>query len=575
MDINLPYFLHVAIAISVFYMAFFLLFSKEKMFAFNRYYLVTSMLVSFIIPLITFYEHILVPEAQIMTQPDLSFASELQATSALQVASASQIISNSSASQIVSGQAFHNFSWQQLMGLLFISGFIFFLTILIIGHIKVLMIVRKSSKQSLYGHSVWITQKDIPPFTYFGKLIIPSNIINNPHIQSVVHHEYIHKKEMHCIDLLLMEILFVFQWFNPFAWFMRKAVRDNLEFRTDDIVTNFIDKQEYQLGIISLAGKTSFYTFPSISNQSQLKNRIIMMAKHKPTKSQWIRTLTIIPMLTILTITLSGREVKFVYTETEENTNIIKSENAHDITKDEINQSEESIEVIEQVFDSKSQTSDNRDISGKVTDEKGKPIAGVYVTMKGISTEVSTDSDGNFKLTNIPNDAVLLFMAPNYDIKDVAVNNQKNINVRLKQSSIFTGSLIASTKIGDSVLSIYDNYMAMKYPTKMYPGDEFYYDIHYMPFNRKDATIYNLNDSTQKKPNIANILNLNKNAKPLYILDDKRYTSSEFNLSLLDNKDIQSVTIMKDDKAVKLYGNDAKGGVIIITTKKDPNNQQS
>ena len=183
---------------------------------------------------------------------------------------------------------------------------------MITGHIKVWIIVKKSYKKSLNGYSAWITQKDVSPFTYFGRLIIPSDILNSPHIQSVVSHERIHAKGQHCIDLCIAEFLFLFQWFNPFALFMKNAVRDNLEYLTDHEVIGHVNQQEYQLSMISLASKTAFNTFPSISNQTQLKKRIIMMKNNKTNRFQWIRMLAIIPLLTILTATLSGREFQLI-----------------------------------------------------------------------------------------------------------------------------------------------------------------------------------------------------------------------------------------------------------------------
>jgi len=310
-ELHIPYLLRVAIAITSFYMAYFLLFRKEKIFLFNRYYLIISMLLSFIIPLITFTKQIVVPEAIIPAQADQVYLSTQYATT-LPTSIESASIQSTSLGAASIPAFFHYLNLQLILEIFFVSGFVFFLVILITGHIKVWIIVKKSYKKSLNGYSAWITQKDVSPFTYFGRLIIPSDILNSPHIQSVVSHERIHAKGQHCIDLCIAEFLFLFQWFNPFALFMKNAVRDNLEYLTDNEVIGHVNQQEYQLSMISLASKTAFNTFPSISNQTQLKKRIIMMKNNKTNRFQWIRMLAIIPLLTILTATLSGREFQLI-----------------------------------------------------------------------------------------------------------------------------------------------------------------------------------------------------------------------------------------------------------------------
>ena len=527
MNINLPYIIDVAIAITVFYLAYVFLFSNVKMFAFNRIYLISSMLVSFVIPLITFTKKIVMPASVGL------------------VGTAPESVSSLTVSPV---EVFFGLSWQQLLELLFILGFTSFLVILVIGHINILMIIRKSSKQSLYGHYVLVTQKDILPFNYFDKLIIPSKIINTSHIQSVIYHENIHKKELHCIDLLLMEIMFLFQWFNPFAWLMKKAVRDNLEFMTDDKVAGFVDKQEYQLGIIFLAGKTTFYPFPSLSNQSQLKKRIIMMTKNKQSKFQWIKTLIIIPVLAFMTITLSGREVQITFPETEAKTEEISiTVDKEDITSLNAEEYEDAaVDIIEEVknntatkttatSDSNQNTVEDKTIKGMVNDENNQPMVGVIVLLKGSTKGMITDVEGKYELANIPNDGVLLFQMFNYENKEVAVNDQNIINVQLEKSVSDATPDAKSVAEQNSTTNI-----SVKLTTHSTNDD-------------LSLQIRSKNDS--KFPSI-------------FIVDGKKYTPVEFFMSTVKAEDIEAMSVLKDNEAFEKYGEEGKNGVIIITTKK-------
>ena len=524
MEFDLPYLLRVAIAITLFYLAYYLMFKREKTFLFNRFYLMSSMLISFIIPLITFTKQVFVSEVVIAVP--------------------SQVQSVASTTIFASVELFI----VQIMNILFLAGFAFFLSLLLTGHFKVWRIIKKASKQNIHGHSVWVTNSDIPSFTYFGNLIIPSNILNNPHLQTVVHHEYIHAKGQHCLDICLSEVLFLFQWFNPFAWFFKKAIRNNLEYLTDNEAIIQTNQQEYQLGIVSLASNNTFYTFPSVSNKSQLKKRIIMMKKSKQTRFLWIKMLAIIPMLTILTMTLSGREVQIIRTAPtviEETVLIIEDKDVRDIVDEEneliVDNKVVSIEVIEK----KHQSAEVKAISGKVMDENRKPIAGMSVIIKGSTTGTITDLNGKFKLSNVKNDDIISFTMVGYENVEVIVGKADVINVGMG----------ASNELNDSTLQSQSITIRNKV---------------------KDVNVYliknpSISEDSIMSPEVAtiNIRTSDSNSEPLIIIDNK--PANNLILSQLDPKNIESFSVLKDQAAIANYGEAAKNGVIIITTKKADN----
>ena len=582
MEVNLPYLLRVAIALTVFYLAYHLLFKKEKMFLFNRLYLILSMLLSFFIPLITFHEQIVLPEVMVAVQP---------------------------AQIIVTQPSSPDFNWQLATELLFLSGFLFFLTVLISGHLKVWRIVKKSSKKHMDGYLICTTQRDIPPFTYFGKLIIPSSILNKPHLHTVICHEQIHAKGQHCLDICIAEFLFLFQWFNPFAWLMKNAVKDNLEFLTDAEAISQIDKQEYQLSMVSLASKTTIFAFPSISNQSQLKKRIIMMKRNKPNRFQWIKSLALLPILTILTVTLSGREIQIISSvpaveeisiiENKEVSGRIVDENGDPLSgvivlvkgsttgtvtnangnfklaniaddailsivmvgyaKMEVNvgqhsniilSKETNIEVDNDTKVAKSNVVNDKKISGTVADEVQKPIIGVAVTVKGGTTGAITDANGNFELANIANDAILIFSMPTYEKTEVPAGKQ-NLNVILKKDTAKSEVVISAqgTKRTEDARSINEmKAEEVKYVFEIKrTGDV----VH--PINEMDTVIS------------AHGVKI---TQPLFIVDGIEYSSKTLELT---PDQIESMEIVKGEKANDVYGEKAKNGVIIITTKSKVN----
>ena len=172
---------------------------------------------------------------------------------------------------------------------------------------------------------------------------------------------------------------------------MKKAISDNLEFLTDDLAVHQINQQEYQLGMVSLAGKTAGFNFPNVSNQSQLKKRIIMMKRTKSIKQQWMKILMIIPVLAILTMTLSGREVRMVYVEPLAEETLIQQGDT-DFYPDVIWQNEIERSIIKEIGD---KVTDEKSANGVVLDttKKGKAKTepkDTVVTATGQQRRIST-----------------------------------------------------------------------------------------------------------------------------------------------------------------------------------------
>jgi beta-lactamase regulating signal transducer with metallopeptidase domain len=114
-------------------------------------------------------------------------------------------------------------------------------------------------------------------------------------------HEKIHIQQGHSYDIIFAEFALIFQWFNPFAWFYRKAVEDNLEFLTDHFLLrdNEVDQTSYQLSLVRVSAPHFPISLTTNYNQSVLKKRLIMMnAKKSNINTTW-KYLFIAPLLLV------------------------------------------------------------------------------------------------------------------------------------------------------------------------------------------------------------------------------------------------------------------------------------
>jgi hypothetical protein len=116
-------------------------------------------------------------------------------------------------------------------------------------------------------------------------------------------HEKIHAGGWHTVDILLAEIGIVFQWFNPFIWWFRRELENNLEFLTDRHVLRYpgIERSAYQLSLIKVAAPDVPLSITSNYNQSLLKRRIIMMNVQNSARHSAWKYFILLPLFIFLT----------------------------------------------------------------------------------------------------------------------------------------------------------------------------------------------------------------------------------------------------------------------------------
>jgi len=279
-----------ALAAGAFYLVYLALFQNQKQFVFNRIYLPVSFLLSFAIPLITFTTIKYVEPAEPVNYNINSF------------------VYLPEAGEIVESEFIYQ--WYHYLFGIYALGSIVFLSYLILGHVKASNIIRNSWLKILFGVQVNITPKDVHPFSFFNKIVVSEKTLRNPNLGMIVYHERIHVKEKHTFDILFTEVLFLFQWFNPFAWLIKDAIKNNLEYKTDHQVTKRNNAEAYQLAMVGLADKKGVAPFLTALNGSQLKNRIMMMKKKTENKFAFLKQLFVLPLLAVLVMGLSNKEVK-------------------------------------------------------------------------------------------------------------------------------------------------------------------------------------------------------------------------------------------------------------------------
>jgi len=204
-------------------------------------------------------------------------------------------------------------------------------------------------------------------------------------------------------------------------------------------------------------------------------------------------------------------------------------------------------------------------VSGKVTDEKGATLPGVSVTLKGTTTGVVTDVNGNFSIT-VPNlgSGTLVFTYIGYLSQEVSLNGQKGINVTLQPDTrnlnevvvVGYGTQKKATLTGS--VSVIKGADMVKSPEP---------DLSNSFAGRVSGVTAN-NISGEPGYDGSSILirglATTNNNTVLVVVDG--VPGQIGGLERLDPNDIESVSVLKDGTAA-IYGSRAANGVILITTK--------
>jgi TonB family protein len=163
---------------------------------------------------------------------------------------------------------------------------------------SILYKIRQSQPAKQIGLHVRILQGLNAPFSFFRYIIIDPNQHNEQELQEILCHESTHVREGHTLDVILSELCCIVCWMNPFAWFLKKEIRMNLEFLADQaVITSKINAEHYQLHLLRLSYHKAIAQLSNNFNVSPLKKRIQMMNKKNTSRSGIIKYLLFMPLL--------------------------------------------------------------------------------------------------------------------------------------------------------------------------------------------------------------------------------------------------------------------------------------
>ncbi len=164
--------------------------------------------------------------------------------------------------------------------------------------ISILRVRLKSTPAEISGTAVYRLKDDITPFSFFNLIFIHTDKHSDAELTQILLHEQTHVRQLHSVDILLIESLTLLFWWNPFVWLMKREMAMNLEYLADQgVLTCGVNSREYQYHLLRLTYQETAVPIVNNFNVSQLKQRIMMMNQSKSPAYKVGRYLLVLPLV--------------------------------------------------------------------------------------------------------------------------------------------------------------------------------------------------------------------------------------------------------------------------------------
>ena len=543
------YILKSSVCLAAFYLFYRLLLSRETFHRFNRIALLGVIILSVAIPFI-----------RIMTDEPVAIQRPLQNLEYLL-----QMAQMQTEIQVQTSQSF----WLPLLFVVYLVGCVFFFARFLYSTIRICRMIGMGEKQVLPdGSKLVVTDETVCPFSWMGYIVISQKDMEESG-EEILTHEMAHIRARHSVDMLICSFCVILQWFNPAVWLLKQELENIHEYEADESVINHgIDAKHYQLLLIKKAvGSQRFTSMANSFNHSKLKKRITMMLKRKSNPWARLKYLYVLPLTAVAVVAFARPEIsrelgkissakiseivpvkgviepkkaepvvevvpapvekpaiKEVVASAPQVVKVIKTEakaNKDSVTQEK-EKTENPLEVMQQQLDNFSKDAEDRMRNIKQRVEMSRNLI-------LIDNEVATYEE----LDKVSPENIHSFsMSP----KDKSEEILTKYNASDKQGviSVVTKGAIASGKIKEDDVKV----VGYGRLSDRLPGD--------VKIRIRDGQI--------------------GKEKPLIIIDGVEQIKDDA-IDKLNPNIIESISVLKDESSVKLYGERGKDGVILITTK--------
>jgi bla regulator protein blaR1 len=270
------YLIQSTISLSVFYFFFQVVFRHEAYFRFNRYYLLSAMLLSVLLPfaninmnqIIFGYSSLPLIEAPVHSLVEYTL---------------SEVTIYAQKPETFVGIGALGLSVYGIIGIIYLVGVIISSLFFIMRLFQLSKLFKNTQSFVYDGSKIIFTKSGTPTFSFYKYIFISEDLFKQgKDIDKIIEHEKIHIRHKHTLDLLIAELFVIIQWFNPIVYFLKKTLKENHEFIADyDVVGQYSDVGSYSMLLIDHSNIISTNILTHNFSYSLLKRRLLMIRKTK------------------------------------------------------------------------------------------------------------------------------------------------------------------------------------------------------------------------------------------------------------------------------------------------------
>ena len=261
--------LESGVSLALLSLIYILFLRKETFFRLNRIFLLFSVAFSIVLPFLKFHVY----------EPQSVMLAEVTVTPYRNLMEAVTIYGKD-----LSGTVVQTISSSRFVMFIYLFGVSFFLIRFLIRLTQIMVLIYKHPVNQLGGIKFVSVTKKISPFSFMGYVFINPEKRGEQGYEKIVAHEIEHIKQGHTFDVLILEVMSVFQWFNPFMWILKRVIRENHEYLADRAVLGSgISVAQYKQLLLSQTLGVKI-DMANNFNSSLVKKRIKMISRIQSSK---------------------------------------------------------------------------------------------------------------------------------------------------------------------------------------------------------------------------------------------------------------------------------------------------
>lgn len=296
------YSIKVAICLAAFYLFYKLLLSRDTFHAFNRATLLLLMLLSLVLPFVNIS----------VDEPTVAYDGMVQIEQLLAMG------------VVDDGPAPSGPTLIQVLFAIYIIGVALFLVGEICSLVRLHRLISgKCSVTTADGIKIVVIDDDVAPFSWFNNIVISRSDYESGRSEILIH-EKAHIARRHSLDIMLCNMLLIFQWFNPAAWLLRRELQNIHEYEADEaVIQSGADASEYQLLLIRKAVGERLFSMANNLNHNSLKKRITMMLIKKSNPWNRAKILLTVPVTAVAVVVFATPKAESLSKEIEHDSNAL------------------------------------------------------------------------------------------------------------------------------------------------------------------------------------------------------------------------------------------------------------